>query len=319
MVCDEAGGTTHHRPMPRRAELLDHLVHRGPPPRIIRPTRALPSDPVVAEAEPGGDQVGRRLQLGDVAATVGTERALLAAVSAVLQRSNGQAVRREDHRCLVHDPLLQPSAGLLYARGQELDEQRVVEPLADESERRPATTIGDRLLHALDVRLHRHPGPVRGEDQANASRDSVLAHPGHALGDEGERVLHPEVDTEPAGIVGVELVLQGLCLPARDLEQREPIADGRVAFLQVPQVPGGRRPSAPNVGVIPLHVVGPAGRPIGHGQHSDRGGGESSHAAASLKPSLRPRRAAVQCARGPARPGAEGSRPECPEGRRGRG
>ena len=59
-------------------------------------------------------------------------------------------------------------------------------------------------------------------------------------------------------------------LRARDVEQREHVADRRVALPQLLQVLGRRRAPAADVRVVALDVVGAVGGPVRHHQHADR-------------------------------------------------
>jgi hypothetical protein len=86
---------------------------------------------------------------------------------------------------------------------------------ADEPELR--SVAGDRLAHAIDVRLDGHPRPVRCHHDADGALDPVGAHPLNRLGDERRRVLHPEVRAERAVPTGVQLPLDPLCLLPREL------------------------------------------------------------------------------------------------------
>src|SRR4029450_8513973 len=84
------------------------------------------------------------------------------------------------------------------------------------------------------------------------------------------RVLHPQVRAERAHLAAVELPLQALGLLPGDVQQGEPVADRRIAIAQLLEVLGRGTPSAPDVRVVALDVVGTAGGPVRHHEHADR-------------------------------------------------
>ena len=85
----------------------------------------------------------------------------------------------------------------------------------------------------------------------------------------------PEVRAERAA-ARVQLGLDPRRLLARDVEEREPVPDRRVPFPELGEVLGRGRPSAPDVRVVALDVVGTARRPVGHHENADRRVGHRS-------------------------------------------
>jgi hypothetical protein len=181
-------------------------------------------------------------------------------------------VRAEDDGCAAALLGRERVEGRRHARCEEGDERRVVVIGADVGERRPATLIGNGLLHALDVRLNRHARPMRRHDDADGSVDAVASHPFHRLRDERRRMLHAEVGTESTGDDGVaaEALDEALRLGARRVEQREHVADRGVAVAELLKMLRRRRPATTDVGVVALDVVRPARGAVRHDENAGR-------------------------------------------------
>ena len=303
MIGDETGAAHDDGGVALRRQFADHVLDRRPPPRIVRAARALPRDAVVGAAD------SRPATRSAVSCSPSRYRQqasqsqYLQRCDAVVERAHRQRVRAEDHgdvSCARR--AINVSSASATRAGEELDERRD----GRDSERTnvkagPPPWSSTACSDALDVGLHRHPGPVRRHHDADAALDAVGAHRLHALGDEGRRVLHAEVGAEPLD----------RC-PRRVQPLDQPSACARVVSSsgntlpiaayrsrQLLQVLRGRarRPAA-DVRVVPLDVLRAARRAVGHDEHADR-------------VSDRSRGPSVRCRRGRGRRGRKRSRATC--------
>ena len=166
---------------------------------------ALPGHRAGRRPHLGRDEMRRVAELGDVPASVRAAVAAQASPGAVLHGSGREAVGREQHDGVVAEVFGDAVQRLAHPIGEEVDDRRVVVPLPDERERR-AGTFGHHLLHALDVRLDRHAGPVGGHDHAHRTLDALPGHLGDRVGDERRGVFHshvrPDLGPEQRGRAG---------------------------------------------------------------------------------------------------------------------
>ena len=265
--------TTTRVPAARR-QLLDHRFDRRSPPRVVRPARALPRDQVVvagrAARRPGRPSPAARRGTGTsrrnrTTCSAACRRRASAPAASAPRRSRvafAALARRSDDRA----PRRRAPRGSAMNAGWSWYERTNVNA-------GPPPSSSRRLDHAFDVRLDRHPGPVRRHHDADrALRRRRRASLAIASRDERLRVLHPEVGAErvrrrprrrSAARPGPRPV-PGSC-PASG--NTLPIAAYRSSQLR--EMLGRRRAATADVRVVPLDVVGTARGPVGHHQHAD--------------------------------------------------